>query len=119
MTELPCEDAPPDPLPLGKRKHQRFAFAKVQRVAFGSWGRIPTPSDFRTARFHDLSASGCAFVVAVPPTESEVLIELWKEATAIYVQAQIVRVSPFQRGQQLAFLVGCKFLSRLPGAEEI
>ena len=60
----------------------------------------------------DLSARGFSYAVSRPP-EYDYLVVALGTIPFTFVKAQVVNVSPSQRGQGAEYRVGCEFLSKI------
>jgi hypothetical protein len=110
--DSPSEDSPPARAGIEGRRSKRRAFPFRQRVAFGVWDAAPPDEAFTDVTFHDVSASGCSFMVATRPTEVRLLVQLGTENHLQFVQAEVVHCTQKAAEGEDAYLIGCRFLKR-------
>jgi hypothetical protein len=74
---------------------------------------VPTDADFHLVRCHDLSTSGISFYWPTSPNFDQVIVALVSGQGTTRVLARVMFHGP-QAGQQGQYLIGCRFVRRLP-----
>lgn len=100
-----------------RRNRDRKTYQCVQRLAPLVTAHMPPLSDFGEVKCQDLSPGGFSFLCAMPPEQETYVVELGKPPVLIYVTARVVHVSELRAGNQVQFLVGCRFTGRLTPGE--
>ncbi len=93
---------------------ERHSFPAMQRVApCGKNGAVADDEDFSLVRCHDLSTSGISFYWPTPPKFDHVIVALASPKGTTRVLAHVVFAGqqPERAGE---YLVGCRFVRRLP-----
>lgn len=112
-----CRDAREWQAREAARRTERRKYECRQWVAFGS------PADEREPKFQiiecsDLSTGGFSFLVDDVPPSEELLVRLGDERKPVLLTAKAVNCRPLGRGDELQFLVGCRFTARVPNESE-
>jgi hypothetical protein len=104
-----------------RRGHKRKVCNAVYQVAPYVPGAPASGLAFASVRLSDVSAGGCALVLTSRPAAREYVVAVNKPDGAIYLIAEVVRVSEQGRDElgQPKFVVGCRFTGRvsMPAAQ--
>jgi PilZ domain len=96
-----------------RRRHARFPFRAVQRIAPYSQGKMPPATAFSSVECHDLSCGGLSYYLNQPPIANDIVVALTIRGEVKYLSAQIVRTIATLTAEGLTYLVGCRFVGRL------
>jgi hypothetical protein len=97
-----------------RRRSERHSFPATQRVVpCGRNGAATVDADFQLVRCHDLSTSGISFYWPTAPKFDHVIVALAGPKGTTRVLANVV-FSGLQPGEPPEYLIGCRFIRRLP-----
>jgi hypothetical protein len=96
-----------------RRETERHSFPAVQRIAPCRGATVPTESDFHLVRCHNLSTLGIAFYWPTAPIFDQVIVALALPQGTSRVLARVMFYRP-QAEQLGQYLIGCRFVRRLP-----
>jgi hypothetical protein len=97
-----------------RRRAERHSFPAMQRIApCGKNGALSVEEDFQLVRCHDLSTSGISFYWPTSPKFDHVIVALASQKGTTKVLAHVVFCGK-QPGEPGEYLIGCRFLRRLP-----
>ncbi|HEV3003652.1 MAG TPA: PilZ domain-containing protein [Pirellulales bacterium] len=103
-----------------ERRNERHRGARcIQRIAPCVDGRLPVLAAFREVECQDLSAGGFTCLLPEPPEIETMAVELGAPPVLIYVTARVVHVSESRLGEEIKYLVGCRFTGRLDSNEAV
>ena len=97
-----------------RRRSERHSFPATQRIApCGKNGAMAVDEDFSLVHCHDLSTSGISFYWPTAPKFDHVIVALASQKGTTRVLAHVVFAGkqPDATGE---YLIGCRFLRRLP-----
>jgi PAS domain S-box-containing protein len=100
-----------------RRNRTRRAFPYVQMIAPINNGRTPSDKDFRPVRCRDISPSGFSYLAPMPPDFQDLMVALGGETTTTYMAARVMHATIVERDNQIAYIVGCRYLSRAKSTE--
>jgi len=75
---------------------------------------MPTADEFFTVECNDISAGGISFFLRRPPGCELFAIVLGQKPRLTILAAKVVYFRPVKHNGQQMYLVGCKFLDRMP-----
>jgi hypothetical protein len=96
-----------------RRQSERHSFPAVQRVQPCGRNGMPLDGDFQLVRCHDLSTSGISFYWPTAPNFDHVIVALASPNGTTRVLAHVA-FQGRQPGDHGEYLIGCRFLRRLP-----
>ena len=96
-----------------RRAHARSRFNHTQSIAPCVNGQIPAPDAFHDVLCRDLACSGFSFWLPAPPDYSSLVVAFRSDGAVKHVLAEVVHSTPVQHNGQTAYLVGCRFTSRV------
>lgn len=101
-------------LDRGLRSSPRQAFHYRQMIAPMLDDHIPPMGKFFPVECRDISAGGLAFLVERPPDFDTLVVALGRLAAENLLMAEVVRVMPVKEDGKKGYLVGCRFIGRVP-----
>jgi PAS domain S-box-containing protein len=111
-----AEPQPFSVIPAGKhsdrRQRDRRAFPYVQQIAPLVEGQPPENHQFRPMRCRDISPTGFSFFSPTPPDFQDLIVALGGESTTTYLAARVMHATIIERDNKVAYIVGCRYLSR-------
>lgn len=100
------------------RSEERYGYQHIQRVVIMDGPRWPHPSEFFPVECRDLSRSGIGFYATTDLTGRNLLVELGREPSRLYMLAQVVHCRAVPGDPLLRYMVGCRFIKRVPYCSE-
>jgi PAS domain S-box-containing protein len=105
--------------PKGDRRvRTRRTFPYVQLIAPMIDGQMPDDHRFRPVRCRDISPTGFSFLSPTPPDFQDLMVALGGETTTTYMAARVMHATIVERDNQIAYIVGCRYLARAKNGEE-
>ena len=95
-----------------RRQRSRRAFPYVQMIAPMIDGKMPEEHRFRPVRCRDISPTGFSFLSPTPPDFQDLMVALGGETTTTYLAARVMHATIVERDNKVAYVVGCRYLSR-------
>jgi PAS domain S-box-containing protein len=115
-TEAPVEQQPFSVIPAGKhsdrRQRDRRSFPYTQQIAPLVQGQPPENHEFHPVRCRDISPTGFSFFSPTPPDFQDLIVALGGESTTTYLAARVMHATIIERDNKVAYIVGCRYLSR-------
>ncbi len=105
--------------PTGDRRQRtRRSFPYVQMIAPMIAGEMPEEHRFRPVRCRDISPSGFSYLSPTPPDFQDLMVALGGQSTTTYLAARVMHATIVERDNQVAYIVGCRYLSRAKIGDE-
>jgi PAS domain S-box-containing protein len=101
-----------------RRVRTRRSFPYVQTIAPMVGGEMPPEHRFRPVRCRDISPTGFSFLSPTPPDFQDLMVALGGETTTTYLAARVMHATIVERDNKVAYIVGCRYLSRTKVDEE-
>jgi hypothetical protein len=93
-----------------KRKSNRLAFQRTQRIAPYTDGPLPPDDAFYIVPFSDISRGGFSYLADRPPQNRALIVAMEIHEQVVLMRAKVMNHR--KRGQQ--FVIGCRFEGRIP-----
>jgi hypothetical protein len=94
------------------RRDERRSFPYVQMLAPFDGRNMPAPEMFRQINCHDISGKSLTFFAPAPPNFDHLVLALGL-APFIFIAGRLSHFIPIDEGDQIHYLVDCKFLKRI------
>jgi hypothetical protein len=101
-----------------RRQRSRRSFPYVQLIAPMIDGQMPDDHHFRPVRCRDISPTGFSYLSPTPPDFQDLMVALGGETTTTYMAARVMHATIVERDNQVAYIVGCRYLSRAKNGED-
>jgi len=98
-----------------RRRSFRRAYRYRQAIAPMTSGAMPARWEFFEVDCWDLSLGGIAFFLDRSPNFESLVVALGRPPALSYLTARVVRVAHMEQHGRMRYLVGCRFLERVPG----
>jgi hypothetical protein len=109
------ENNPPPKKDRERRSSPREQYQYIQSVAPMHGHSTPATNDFIKVEFKDLSRGGVSFFLKRPPACKFFTVALGgKNSSSTMLIAKVIRSQEVEHNEKHMYLVGCKFINRLP-----
>jgi hypothetical protein len=98
--------------PDNRRDNERQDYKAVQLVALCRDGQLPAQADFFHVECHDIAPQGFSFFMNDAPDYPELVVALGRVPFSFF-KAQIMHREEVLVDDRSAFLIGCRFTSRI------